>query len=406
VFTEMDTTTSTATLSAAPAATAASAAPAARLLRGFLATRWLRPLNDAAAIDDLVGLVRPTFSLTKIRARVVAAWRETPAARTLVLEPNRHWPGHVAGQHVLVQAEILGRRVHRTFSIASAPRADGLLEITVKRRDGGHVSVWWNESARVGDVVTLSPPSGDFVLPPSPGPRLVMISAGSGITPVMAMLRALADAADGSGGATAGAPLRAARRTGETGRPLPSVEFVHVARSRTDAMFAEELEALASRHAWLRVASHFTAESGRFDERAWSRLARDAADAPAWVCGPAAFMEAARRAWREAGAEAQLRMEHFGLAPSPHATGEGAEVTASRSGASFSASAGQSLLEAAEAAGLRPQHGCRMGICHTCVCRRVSGTTVDLRDGRVSSEPGEMIQLCVSAPKTAVTLDL
>jgi ferredoxin-NADP reductase len=358
-----------------------------RLLGGLLARPWLRPLNDAAAIDDLVGLVRPTFSLTKIRARVAAAWRETPDARTLVLEPNRHWPGHVAGQHVLVQVEIGGRRVQRTFSISSAPRADGLLEITVKRRDGGHVSVWWNERARVGDVVTLSPPSGEFVLPKQPEPRLFMISAGSGITPVMAMLRALDEEA----------------RSGAT---APAVRFVHVAHSRADAIFADELATLASRHAWLDVRLHFPSEAGRFDDTAWTRLACEAGDAPTWVCGPASFMESARRAWREAGSEARLRMEYFGPAPSPHATCEGAEVTASRSGARFSASAGQSLLEAAEAAGLRPQHGCRMGICHTCVCRRTSGTTVDLRDGRVSSEPGEMIQLCVSAPRTAVTLDL
>jgi ferredoxin-NADP reductase len=371
VFTEMATTSS----------------PTTRLLRGFLAAPWLRPLNDAAAIDDLVGLVRPSFSLTRIRARVVEARRETASARTLVLEPNRHWPGHAAGQHVLVQAEIGGRRVQRTFSISSPPRADGRIEITVKRREGGHVSAWWNEDALVGDVVTLSPPSGEFVLPCELPPRLVMISAGSGITPVMAMLRALDEAA---------------RR----GSPVPEVEFVHVARSQADAIFARELGALAERHPWLQLSLHFTSQSGRLSDSAWSRLARKAGDAPSFVCGPGPFMESARRAWRDCGAEAHVRMEHFGLASSVPVTGEGAEVTASRSGATFAARAGQSLLEAAEAAGLRPKHGCRMGVCHTCICRRTSGTTVDLRDGRVSSEPGQIIQLCVSAPQTAVTLDL
>jgi ferredoxin-NADP reductase len=360
---------------------------AARLLRGFLAAPWLHPLNDPAAIDDLIGFVRPAFSLTKIRARVVEARRETANARTLVLEPNRLWPGHAAGQHVLVQAEIGGRRVQRTFSLSSPPRADGRIEITVKRREGGHVSAWWNRDARVGDVITLSAPAGDFVLPATLPPRLVMMSAGSGITPVMAMLRALGEAS----------------RHGAT---VPEVDFVHVARSRADAIFVEELVTLASRNAWLHLTLRFTSESGRLGEGEWTMLARDAGAAPAFVCGPAAFMESARRAWREAGWEPLLQMEYFGLAPSEHATGETAEVTAERSGASFSAQPGQSLLEAAEAAGLRPKHGCRMGICHTCVCRRTSGTTVDLRDGRVSSEPGQMIQLCVTAPRTAVTLDL
>jgi ferredoxin-NADP reductase len=362
--------------------------PAAnRLLRGFLAAPWLHPLNDSAAIDDLVGLVRPVFSLTKIRARVVEARHETANARTLVLEPNRLWPGHSAGQHVLVQAEIGGRRVQRTFSLSSPPRADGCIEITAKRREGGHVSVWWNEDARIGDVVTLSAPAGDFVLPETLPPRLVMISAGSGITPVMAMLRALDQAH-------------------RKGAPAPETTFLHVARSQDDTIFAEELAGLASRNPWLRLTLRFTSDSGRLGENEWSTLAREAGDAPAFVCGPSAFMESARRAWLEAGSETCLHMEHFGLAPSEYTTGDGAEVRAERSGASFSARPGQSLLEAAEAAGLRPKHGCRMGVCHTCICRRTSGTTVDLRDGRVSSEPGQIIQLCVTAPRTAVTLDL
>jgi stearoyl-CoA 9-desaturase NADPH oxidoreductase len=369
-------------------------AKASRLLRGFLATPWLRPLNDAVAIDDLVGLVRPTFSLTKIRARVVAARRETASARTLVLEPNHRWPGHAAGQHVNVEVEIAGRRVERTFSLSSPPRADGRIEITVKRseraaspvgpRETIHVSAWWNDDARIGDVLTLSAPAGEFVLPDALPPRITMLSAGSGITPVMAMLRGLAS----------------------TGTCSTEVTFVHVARSRAEAIFVEELETLAARHAWLKLSLHFTSTSGRPGEHDLSRLARESADAPVFVCGPAAFMESARRAWRETGFEESLRMEHFGLALAANVESKGAHVTATRTGSTFEAWPNQSLLEAAEAAGLSPKHGCRMGVCHTCICRRTSGTTVDLRDGRVSSEPGQMIQLCVSAPRTAVTLDL
>lgn len=249
------------------------------LLRGLVRSPWLRPLNDLAAIDDLLALVRPHWSLSTIRARVVEAVRETADVRTLVLSLNRLWPGHRAGQHVTVEVEIAGRRLRRTFSLSSAPRRDGLVCITVKRREGGKVSGWWNDEARVGNVITLSPPAGQFVLPAVVPRRFVMVSAGSGI------------ARNGGSAAQAGGGI------------VQTVE-------------------------------------------------------------------------------------------------------ASRSARTFAAAASQSLLEAAEQAGLRPVYGCRAGICHTCKCRKLSGVVEDLRDGRVSSEPGEMIQLCVTSARSAVTLEL
>jgi stearoyl-CoA 9-desaturase NADPH oxidoreductase len=357
--------------------------PTPGLIRGLLRSPWLRPLNDPVALDDLLGLLRPTWSITSIKARVVEAVRETADARTLVLEPNRLWPGHAAGQHVLVEVEIDGRRLKRTFSLSSPPRIDGLIAITVKRREGGRVSQWWNDGAAVGDVVTVGEPSGEFVLPAPLPARLTMLSAGSGITPVMAMLREL-DARDS--------------RT--------EVLFVHCAHSRGDAIFADELERIADERSWLRLRMHLTGASGRLDHDALSQLASEAADAPVFVCGPEGFTDAVRDVWVTAGRSHLLHFEHFGLPPRCR-DGAGTEpVVAARSGSTFVAAGGQSLLEAAEAAGLKPAYGCRMGICHTCKCRKISGVVEDLRDGRLSDEPGEMIQLCVSAARSAVALEL
>lgn len=366
-----------------PASTPSVPARRPGLLGGLLRSPWLRPLNDPVAIDDLLGLVDPTWSLTTIRARVVDAIRETTGVRTLVLKPNRLWPGHRAGQHVQVEVELDGRRVRRTFSLSSPPRADGLLHLTVKRREGGKVSAWWNDEAVIGDVVTLGAPAGDFVLP-SPLPRrLVMLSAGSGITPLMAMVREL--------------EARDARC---------EVVFVHSAHSRSAAIFGRELERIARRRPGLDLRLHLSGENGRIDENALTRLAIEAGDAPAFVCGPAGFMDGVRAAWNAAGQAASLHFEHFGLPPRAAETGLPETIEASRSARTFVAAAGQSLLEAAEAAGLRPAHGCRIGICHTCKCRKISGVVEDLRDGRLSSESGEMIQLCVSTARSAVTLEL
>lgn len=352
-------------------------------LRGLLGSPWLRPLNDAAALDDLLALVDPLWSLSTIRARVVAARTEAPRVRTLVLEPNRHWPGHRAGQHLAVEVEIDGRRLRRTFSLSSAPRPDGLLEITVKAREGGRVSRWWNERAAIGDVLTLGAPAGDFVLP-SPLPRrLVMLTAGSGLTPAMAMLRELA--------------VRASRA---------EVLLVHSARTRRESIFAAELEDLARSGAWLDYRPRFTADDGRLDDEALAALAREAGAIPAYACGPADFVEAVRRAWKEAGLAANLRVESFGAARSRSATGEPAPVHARRTARTFAAAPGQTLLESAEAAGLSPKYGCRAGICQECRCRKLDGVAVDLRDGRELAEPGETIQLCVTAARTPLVLDL
>lgn len=355
------------------------ASPWAALLK----SPWLRPLNDPHALDDLLGLLRPTWSLTTIKARVVGARRETVDARTLLLEPNRLWPGHRAGQHVLVEVEISGRRLRRTFSISSGPRSDGLVAITVKRHEAGKVSTWWNDAAAVGDIVTLSAPAGEFVLPWPLPHRLTMVSAGSGITPLMAMLREL-DATDAH----------------------CEVLFVHCARTRAAAIFLDELEDIARRRPWLHLRVNLTSVTGRIDTQAWSQLVAEAGDVPAFVCGPEGFVGDVRKAWNLAGREECLRFEWFGLPPRAADPGAAEPVQAGRSGTTFVAEGGQTLLEAAEAAGLRPAYGCRIGVCHTCKCRKVSGVVEDVRDGRLYSEPGEMIQLCVTTARSPVTLEL
>jgi ferredoxin-NADP reductase len=362
-----------------------TAKPVSDFLSGLLSSPWLHPLNDLDALEDLVGRFDATWSLTRTKARVIAVIRETADVRTLVLRPNHRWPGHVAGQHLLVEVEIDGRRVCRMFTIATPPRADGTIEITVKRRAGGKLSVWWNERAAVGDVLGLGAPAGDFVLPAGKHERVAMLSAGSGITPVMAILRHLREQA-----------------------PDARVLFVHSARSREDVIFRDELEEMARRWRRFDLRLHLTSSDGRLDANALSRLARTAGRDLALVCGPSGFLEAASRAWREAGNEDRLLSEHFGLRSSI-AAGDGSapqHVRASRAGISFAAAGGRSLLVEAEAAGLSPAYGCRMGICHTCKCRKVSGIVQDLRDGRVSEESDEMIQLCVTGARSALTIEL
>ena len=238
-------------------------------------------------------------------------------------------------------------------------------------------------------VVGLSAADGDFVLPADRPERLLLISGGSGITPVMSMLRTLCD--EGHAGA---------------------VTFLHYAPTRDDVAYRRELSEIASRHPNVRVAHAYTREAGGDalrppQPRAPARgRARTPAARRAYVCGPPGLIESARRIWAEDGIEQLLHVESF-LPPSlalPSDRAEGS-VSFARTG-ELVPNSGRSLLEQAEQAGLSPQFGCRMGICHTCTCRKTAGSVRNLVSGEVSSADDEDIQICVSVPVGDVELDL
>lgn len=355
----------------------------ARATRSWLTSSWLRPLNDPAAIDDLLGLVNPLWSVNEIRARVVAVVDETADTRSFVLEPNRHWPGFTAGQYVPVFFELDGRRLQRCYSLSSSPR-DAQLRITVKRQAGGRISNALHERLHVGHVLALGAPEGSFTLPLDAAPKTLLVGAGSGVTPLMAQLHEL-------------------HATGYTG----AVRFIQICRTPADAIFRTELEALARAWSSLTVEFHFTADAGRLTPEALWRRVPDAADHQLMVCGPAAFMDAVRTVWEARGLGHRMKSEAFSLSLAEVAAdGVASEVSCSRAEQVFTAQPGQPLLSEAEGAGLSPRHGCRIGICHACKCVKKSGTVQNLLTGEISDAPDEAIQLCISAARSDLVLDL
>ena len=335
-----------------------------------------------------MGELDPILSLGELRARVVEVVEETRDTKTFVLRPNAAWRGHRAGQYTSVEVEIDGVRVRRCYSISSAP-SDALVSITVKRVPDGRVSTWLHETVRAGHILRLGAPAGDFVLP-SPAPeKLLLLSGGSGITPVMSMLRDLAarDAID-------------------------DVVFVHHARSRGDVIFGDELADLSARHAGLRLVLCLDDDASAprgFDEAYFAKLVPDFGERSTFLCGPKPLMDRAERLWERVGASDLLELERFTpqLRPLPAlASPHGVQVRLGRSARDVVAKGGGSLLEQLERAGERPAHGCRIGICHTCKCRKQSGTVQNLVTGEVSSEPDEEIQLCLSIPRSDLELDL
>lgn len=359
---------------------------AGRRLASGLARRLL--LDRQA--EFWLGELDPTWSLGEIRARVAAVVEETPDTKTFVLHPNRAWRGHVAGQHTTVEVEIDGVRVRRCYSISSAP-GDELPAITVKRAPGGRVSGWLHDHLRPGDVLRLAAASGEFVLP-QPWPRkLLMLSAGSGITPLMSMLRS------------------AAARG-----PIEDLVFVHHAHRADDVIFRRALAELAAQHTGLRVLlclSERSSGPGRFDEAQLRRLVPDLAERETFLCGPPGLMERVEGLWSQLGASGRLHLERFvpHAAPARLPRGDrvrGVTVTLTRSGRSVTATDSGTLLEELERAGERPRFGCRMGICQTCRCRKRAGCVENLLTGAVSSEADEDIQPCISIARSDLELCL
>lgn len=345
---------------------------------------WVESIVCLSAVEDTLRGLHPLLSLTTVRARVLRIIDETPSTKTFVLQPNALWLGARAGQFVQLSLEIEGRRVRRAYSLSSRPGARRIA-ITVKRQEGGLVSNHLHTAVKVGDVLTLSQALGDFVLPEALPAKLLLLSAGSGITPVMAMLRDL-------------------HRRGYAG----DVHFVHVCHSPQELIFAQQLRDMAGDFRALGLAVHCSAPDGRFTPQTLQALVPDLAQRATWMCGPEAFMATMEAHWHSAALPAPLHSERFAAAPLRVSTAPGTPVavTLTRSMVNFSTQGSANLLEQAERAGQTPKHGCRMGICRSCQCVKASGVVENLLTGEVCSAPDELIRLCVSVARSDVTLDL
>lgn len=372
----------------APLAPAPGTSLRSRLARAADLFAW--PLR----LSHYVELLNPLWSTHTTWARVVEVRDETADARTLVLRPGRGFPAHRAGQYVPITVTLDGRRHVRTYSISSAPGGaprPGCFAITVKHVAGGRVSGYLVRDVRRGAYVALGAPQGEFVLPEVARPRLLLLTAGSGVTPVRAMLQDLA--------------ARGA---------LTDVVHLHWAPRTADVIFARELASLAAAHPGYRLHVLATREpsSGVRPDRHFSpalldERCADWRERDAYACGPRALLDAAASHWTASGCVQRLRIERFQPVLAPVDPGAaGGRACFRRSGVAVEAGAQQSLLLAAEAAGLAPAHGCRMGICHTCTATLHSGRVRDLRDGRVTDEPGARVQICVSAVAGACEVEL
>jgi ferredoxin-NADP reductase len=345
----------------------------------------LSSLSTPLLPDDYLEMINPLWSTRELRGRVQEVEHETENAATVHIKPGYRWPGHKPGQYCRIGVDIDGVRHWRAYSLTSDPyREDGLISVTVKCVDEGEVSPFLVREAHPGTIVGLGGVEGDFVLPEDPPEKLLFISAGSGITPIMSMLRHLAHYDE-----------------------LNDAVLLHSARHTDDVIFGRELRELAKQHEGFVLHEQLTRDAGRMTPADLDRLCPDWRDRVAYMSGPPEMLDAFAEHWEEHGDCDKLCMERFqpklGL---DAGDGEGGTICFLKSKCEAKSDGTQPILVAGEEAGLELPYGCREGICHTCVGELRSGKLRDLRNGEVHGEEGEVIRTCINAPEGPVEIEL
>ena len=373
--------------------------------------------------------------------RVAAIFEETPNVKTFRFVGTDAGTipfTFIPGQFLTFSAEIDGKPIRRSYTIASSPTQHHYVEITVKREEQGAESRYLHDHVAIGDRIEVSGPSGVFTFTSAEADSIVLIGGGVGITPLMCIVRYLTDSA------------------------FPGdIFFLYAARTPPDFIFREELDYLVKRHRNLHVSAtmaraegtSWTGTVGYISKEFIARAVPDIARRRVHVCGPPPMMEAVKAQLLELGvARGKIKTEAFGPAlgaapapaatpgppsptavpaptpatsegaptpPAPAAATEGAptpgapaaatkaapaipsaqvEVQFSKSGKTGPLAPDQSVLEAAEAIGVAIDFSCRVGTCGTCVVPLLKGSvTMAVEDGLPPADKARGIILACQA---------
>src|SRR3954447_18670921 len=344
----------------------------------------VRALFTPLLPDDYLELINPLWSTRELRGRIERIQREAGNAVTIVIRPGYDWEGHRPGQYIRIGVVVDGVFHWRAYSLTSDPdHPQGCISVTPKLVEGGKVTPYLVNEARPGEVVRLGGVEGDFVLPDPVPDSFLFISAGSGITPIMSMLRHL-------------------DRQGE----LSDVVHLHSARTEDDVIFGDRLTELDKRRGEYRLHPQLTGVDGRMKPADLDRLCPDWRERETFASGPGEMPDALSEHLGREGELDRLHMERFQPKLGEWEEGEGGTITFTESETEAESDGSVPILVAGEEAGLELPFGCREGICHTCIGKLCSGQIRDLRNGKVSGQAGEMVRTCINAPKGPVEIAL
>ncbi|NYF97416.1 ferredoxin reductase [Janibacter cremeus] len=346
------------------------------------AARFARGLATPVIPEDYLDLFAPLRSGSDLRGRIVAITPETADAATITIRPGRDWQGHAPGQYIRLGVDVDGVRCWRAYSLTSDTSArDGLISITVKAMPDGVVSRHLVHHTSPGTLIQLDQATGDFMLPQSVPAKVLFLTGGSGITPVMGMLR---------------------------NHDFDGLDVVHAHSAPTvdDVIFAREL---ADPAPGVRVLLRHTDEEGMFTPDQLDEHVPDWRERETWICGPTPMLDAFEEHYAAHDRSEMLHVERF--RPAIIEVGEGgtASLLVGPDTTSLELDGGTTILDAAEDAGVLMPSGCRMGICFGCVLPMTDGAVRDLRNGDLTTttpdDPPVKVQTCISAVAGTCTIE-
>ena len=331
------------------------------------ATRFAETVTTPLLPADYLDMFAPLRSGAALRGRIEEVHPETADAATIVILPGADWAGHTPGQYVRIGIDVDGVRLWRAYSLTHGPRTDGRISVTVKAVPDGVVSNHLVHASRPGTLVHLEQAAGEFVLPPEGG-KFLFVTAGSGITPVIGMLRNLFPVADSGA-------VRLPRSANF------DITVVHVAPSEPHSIFIDNLRSL-DEAGMIRLVARYDDEHGLLDLDRLTELVPDLGARTTYGCGPAGLLDALSTHHDRAGLK--LFTEQFRTVRLA-APGEGGTVVFDINGTEVEAPGDSPILDVAEAAGVLMPSGCRMGICYGCVLPLKEGSVRDLRTGAITT---------------------
>ena len=325
--------------------------------------------------------INPLWSMNQPLAKVVKKQIVAKDMVSLILQCNRHVQRGVAGQHHPVTVEIAGRHYERTYSLMQVD-ADHLC-LTVKKIDQGLVSSWLVDQSQTGNILRLGQPYGEMQQQVQT-PKLLLLAAGSGITPMLSLIEALCQSRQ----------LKAI-----------SVQLMYWVKTHEDAAYAEYLKEVAENFPNFTYQIFYTQEHDQRLNPSHIDQLKSLNETTVYACGPSGFAATAETLFKHV---ASIQTEAFSLSQfDTDATDTGfINVTLTQSNKTIAIPKGQSILSSLEHQGIKPKHGCRMGICNKCACTKVQGATKNLLNGSANHEPSQLLKICVNSAQSDLVIDL